>query len=898
MDGVELRNEYLNHILGKLHTPPIFSNLIQGQLNRRWNEDWTDLFIPLTTTSPNKSLRDPKELRPTREYPPISVLEIIREEPYLVLCGSAGAGKSTVLHTFLLYLAGECLNDRDINLARLYRKDSSNLDDLEYPFYGHPLLPMHINLRELASREAELHIAGEFSLLQACNGYLTNIGMEALIPAFQRELQDTGIQFLLDELEGLAIDDFDSFSRLLREMPEFIYRFPKSRILLAAKGTRVEWEQRRDLSDFTLTEISPLNKSQSSLFIERWFEYCADKLELDVAVSLRRQQIIQKWIEGENRNLPIIGNPLMLTLWVYILIFAGDFKPGSREELIERAIEVLISRWITDGLNLSSSDPVALTTIVRAKHESYRVELQRILGRLVYQKVLQTSSNLTLQKFSFDEVMNEVSSIDFGIDRVDDPLRENHEIGGGILVSDQKGNYTLLHEIFQESLIADYLVIEDDSPNLISLFLSNPQRWQEVFVMCTKKIAKKDLGAIWRLLDTLYQRGSSTIAEPWVGFVAGKILGELGLMHEECPMRILSRTQTSLLQILEKNGFPAKERTLAGILLDKLGDPRFIPDAWFLSSDPLLGFIEIPAGNFIMGTPETDISSLIDEFGIGSDWIGQTLGAMLSQEPNIDALINEMGLKEGWQELDSSELLIQWYRREIPQHELFLPTFYLARCPVTIGQFRAFVEASGCGPEIPKGLEGVRNHPIAHVTWSDSMRYCDWLTQILISWEGTPDIIRSLLQNGWRITLPSEAEWEKAARGSGNNRTYPWGDQFDSNCANLKETNLGETSTVGCFPEGASPYGLLDMAGNVWEWTRSLWGEDEYIIRYPYPYDPLDGREDTMPGNELCVLRGASYNNYRRYARCATRRSPLPVLRTSIRGFRIALSPVERRQTS
>ncbi|HEY60308.1 MAG TPA: SUMF1/EgtB/PvdO family nonheme iron enzyme [Anaerolineae bacterium] len=82
------------------------------------------------------------------------------------------------------------------------------------------------------------------------------------------------------------------------------------------------------------------------------------------------------------------------------------------------------------------------------------------------------------------------------------------------------------------------------------------------------------------------------------------------------------------------------------------------------------------------------------------------------------------------------------------------------------------------------------------------------------------------------------------------------------------------------------------MYGNVWEWTRSLWGEDEYIVRYKYPYDPYDGRENLMPGelNLLRVLRGASYNNYRRYARCTTRRSPLPVLRTSICGFRIALS--------
>jgi hypothetical protein len=300
MDGVELWKEYLNHILDESHTPPIFSNLFQEQLARGQNEDWADLFIPLTTTSPNKSQADPQELRPTREYPPLSVLEILREEPYLVLCGSAGAGKSTILHTYFLFLAGECLKDGNINFARLYRKALSNSDEIDDPIYRQPLLPIQINLRELASTDTKQHVAVEFSLLQACFDHLTSIGMEGLIPAFQKELQDTGIQFFLDELEGLAIEDSESFSRLLREMPEFIDRYPKSRILLTANGTRVEWEKHRDLSDFTLTEISPLNKSQASLLIARWFEYCANKLGLDGAVSVRRQQIIKKWIEGEN----------------------------------------------------------------------------------------------------------------------------------------------------------------------------------------------------------------------------------------------------------------------------------------------------------------------------------------------------------------------------------------------------------------------------------------------------------------------------------------------------------------------------------------------------------------------------------------------------------------------
>ena len=316
---------------------------------------------------------------------------------------------------------------------------------------------------------------------------------------------------------------------------------------------------------------------------------------------------------------------------------------------------------------------------------------------------------------------------------------------------------------------------------------------------------------------------------------------------------LLKRSQSWLVALLHQGSLNAAERSAAGNALASLGDPRFDASTYFLPHGERLGFLEVPAGPFIMGS-----------------------------DPKKDKYAGE---------------------EEQPQHELYLPAFYIARYPVTVAQFRAFTEDSGTKPETEYSLRGLANHPVVGVTWYEALTYCQWLTErlqaqaqhrmIKISgqvqhadgfWSG-------LAEGKVVVSLPSEAEWEKAARGA-DGRIYPWSGDFDPDKANTDETGLNATSPVGGFPHGASPYEALDMSGNVWQWTRSLWGENWEKSQYGYPYQRDDGREHLKADRKIPrVLRGGSFISYRRLARCAFRGGASPGYRQDSVGFRVVVSP-------
>jgi len=262
--------------------------------------------------------------------------------------------------------------------------------------------------------------------------------------------------------------------------------------------------------------------------------------------------------------------------------------------------------------------------------------------------------------------------------------------------------------------------------------------------------------------------------------------------------------------------------------------PGFRSDAWFLPDDELLGFVDIPGGGFLMGA-----------------------------DPTVDpwAFDNERWSPE--QALGTVDV----------------PNFFIGRYEVTVAQFRSFVKDTGFSVS-RAALEGDLTHPVGNVSWPDAISYSRWLQTRLEEWSSTPNEIAQVLKDGWIVTLPTEAQWEKAARGT-DGRIFPWG---DSEAASLANFGSRQTSPVGSHPCPGCPFELFDMSGNVWELTRSPY--------QPYPYNLADDRND-LRTDALWVMRGGSYADPVRNVRTSVRGGADPGARRPFIGFRVVITRVD-----
>jgi formylglycine-generating enzyme required for sulfatase activity len=229
---------------------------------------------------------------------------------------------------------------------------------------------------------------------------------------------------------------------------------------------------------------------------------------------------------------------------------------------------------------------------------------------------------------------------------------------------------------------------------------------------------------------------------------------------------------------------------------------------------------------------------------------------------------NKIQISFDWIEIPAGEFLmgsnpiqpITSYPDESPEHQIDLEEFFISAKPITNAQYEKFVLSTGykkpghwIGGVVPSQK---KEHPVTYIDWDDANAFANWCG----------------------ASLPSEAQWEKSARSS-DGRLFPWGDaeptNEDANFGNL----IGDTTEVGIHKSGASVYGVLDLAGNVWEWTSSIHRE--------YPYNSNDGREDVNLWGAR-VVRGGNYLSAAKNIRCADRHSIYPTARDIYIGFRVA----------
>ncbi len=794
----------------------------------------------------------------------LSALDVLNTESRLVLLGGPGSGKSTFVSFVALSMAGELLGVPGPNLETLTAPLPPDGDDTEEPKPQHwehgALLPVPVVLRDLASQlpPPGTPVTAETLWLYIC-GRLRQAALEDFAPYLKQTLLDRGGLVLLDGLDEVP-DAHSRRAQIKQAVQDFAATFYRCRFLVTSRTyayQRQDWK----LEGFSEVHLLPFTPGQIRGFAEAWYAHMVDLDRLTEAGARDRAEVLVRTVERNERIRELAERPLLLTLIAQLQTEGAGALPEKREELYDKAVEMLLTKWETLKVRVREDGTKEVEPSLAEWLRTGRDDIRRQLNRLAFeahrdQPRLAGTADIRQETLIAALLRASASRDDINVGLLERYLRDR----AGILAAHGVGMYQFPHRSFQEYLAACHLTDDEFPDKLAELARSDPNRWREVALLAAAKAARGSSLSAWALAETLCParptHGSAPTADHWGGLLAGLVLVECADLAKVAPRDREKHARVREWQhtILRHNTLPATERVLAGRSLAVLGDPR--PEVMTLGD---MQFCLVPPGPFIMGDDQ------------GSD-------------------------------------------DEKPQHtvELAYP-YFIGRFPVTLAQWREYLQLSGHPPADEHSLIGRDNDPVLYLSWHDALRFCDFLTQ---AWQ-------VLLPQGFVVTLPTEAEWEKAARGGVRiptdcpwvppqqlretvesmpgwtlmpnpfpRRAYPWGEPFDADRANV-ESSIGESSAVGCYPMGVSPYGCEDMSGNVWEWTRSLWGTDWVGPDFGYPYDPRDGKREALNvGDEILrVVRGGSWYYHRDLARCACRFRLRPDLRFGYLGFRVVLRP-------
>jgi formylglycine-generating enzyme required for sulfatase activity len=786
-------------------------------------------------------------LGPFDKGEPLDLAGAIQRSSRLAIVGVAGSGKST-----LLQWAG-------LACARSRLRQQLSPEQREFVnATGGALIPVLVPLRAFNRHcEGQRRDRTARALLDFIAVHVAEQHPSLDLPSdFFKEALSRGCLLMLDGVDEVDPDERGRVREAIEGVVQEFGGQDRSRYLVTSRTVAYFGAAR--VTGFHKCTVQPLTPDQRDTLIRSW---CNAVYGGDEA---RRQSddLCSRIAASDERVRGLAVTPLMVTIFALVHYDRREL-PRQRAELYEHAVRILLTEPYKTGEAAAGLKEWAGLDWQTRRNRLMLIafELHRLgeRGDAVPEDDL---VGLIWRAFGAEEGAAPEAARRF--------VRLVADRGGLLEEADGRyGFYT--HRTFREFLAGRYLA-EELAPTEQRVFMADhlgDDHWVEPARLAAGYLAIHGEHRPNAFIGLLADLGSSNAERARALTLAGLSLSDLPSKTVLPKTReIVVESQRNLLTA-DPPRVESHLRRALGVALGAVGDPRLKPGG----IPPL---VPVPAGLFRMGTSPEEAERLkaqdaepwndefpqhpvfVSEFEIGKHLVTNAEFLEFWKAGGYDTV--GYWSQDGW----------RWRRGELETDLLFLSDEELRR------RYREWLEGRPVGKRDQPFFwddpeRNAPNLPVVGVTWYEAEAYCNWLSEI----------------TGQKFRLPTEAEWEKAARWD-QGRLWPWGDEWDPDKCNSADGKLGGATPVGMYPSGASPYGVLDMVGNVWEWCADWWDGDAYKKR-----QGQDVRDPTgTPSSPARVMRGGAWDLNRGYCRAAARSGAGPVDFDDGLGFRVVRAPV------
>lgn len=643
-------------------------------------------------------------------------------------------------------------------------------------------LPILLDAREIAATLTHAGAAPDIGLVpapavfwSAIERWLRYSDLDSLVPTLQQQLERGGCLVMIDNIDEFS--DSAGLHSYITALSRFVTRFPENRYIITCRS--FDPATMAPLASFARYRLAPLDALRIDTMIERWYHATGDRLGAPVAEDIsERIMMLQGALQGDAGLRELLSSPMALVV-VILLHVEGYCLPGDRGVVMQRLLDTLCGRaefvrQHTRGLhNTPRADP-AMAGNQQALLEPLALAFQARLQQ----------DNDTPQPLSYVEIKAllsesmQLASVERRVAGKDiTPQLLGWCTRTGLLMQAGAAAYTMPQRVFREYLAARALARQADFVQRAYQLRDDP-RWRGTLLMAVQSLGRSSaLSSVHEFLMWLLESPAPLGERERDLLLAAECLAELG--ERALPERALRTViQERLLRLLELPDQPPDQRIRAGVLLGRLGDPRF--------EGLLPPLASVAAGPFILGSD-------------------------------------------------------QGYPDEGPVQRVDVPTFAIGIYPVTNREYSAFLAENLAYPR-PRYWYDTRynnpSSPVVGVTWYDARAYCSWL-QSRLSRSGllAPGMVVRLPRE---VEWEKASSWDlrrltKLRYPWGD----AWDSRY-ANTADARGN--WTTAPVGCYPGGVSPYGLHDCVGNVWEWmidtyasypgsTAPFHESDHYVLR-------------------------------------------------------------------